>query len=72
MRRLGKLNGGFDMGKSKLLALRKMADEFLIQHQGHDVEASSAEDHYFNFWCVTCEKGKSAKGKPRVNDRSCV
>lgn len=72
MPRPAKFNGGSDMTKNESLSLRKEADEFLKQHRGHDVLASSAEAHYFNLWCVTCEKGKSARGQARVNGRSCV
>ena len=39
--------------------LVRAAEKLLDKHQGHEVEASSSEPHYFNLWCVTCENDEN-------------
>lgn len=42
--------------KKKLV---RAAEKFIQKHLGHEIEASSSELHYFNLWCVTCEKDEN-------------
>lgn len=58
--------------EKKPAELVRDAKRFIEQHEGHEVEASSSEPHYFNLWCVTCEEENRLREKTRVKSRSFV